>query len=228
MSDKSLFDRHWRLINQDESQWSEEDKQEFARLQDLQLPPLELKPSLWNKFRLQIQIGLSAVVTASLALFYFLPQTDRLSAKGGLQVSVFWERAGKVSPLTSETILSDGDKIGAKVNSSEESYAYWAITDNNLKVISGVDDIESSRVYLEPGVSKSFESSFVLTAPNQGEHLVVVVCPKKEISAQTKLNAKTPPIDSLFNHEFVTQLFSESRLTSSNCIFAGYRLRRMP
>lgn len=221
MSDKSLFSKHLKLIEQDESKWDKEDREEYARLQSLRLPPLELKPSFWQAWKTQIQIGMSVAVMASLALMVTTNlRKEELTAKGSFQVSVFWERAGKVQPLTEETVLQDGDKVGASVVNSEEGVAYWTITDDKMKALSDSSDVETSLLRLEPGLKKNFNSSFVLTAPNQGEHLVVAVCSKPQPAANKK------PVDSLFDREFMTQLLDETKIRSSDCVFVGYRLRR--
>ncbi len=227
MSDDSLFSKHLRIISEDPQTWSPEVRKESEYLQSLRLPELELKTSWRMKFKSEIQLSLGALLMASFALIFFLPRHEILTPKGAFQVSVFVEHEGKLSPLKSESLLKDGDKVAASVNSAEDSYAYWAITDHQLKVLTPKEDIESSRLFLPAGVSKSFESSFVLVAPNQGEHLVVVVCPKSENKTPEKSDSKKP-IDSLFNHDFVTQLQAGGPLQSSQCIFVGYRLRRLP
>ncbi len=226
MSDDSLFKKHLRLIQQDESTWTESDRQEFARLQSFKLPPLELKPTPWMTFKRQFQSGLPLLATASLAIVtmvtLFKSKDTDLVAKGSMQVSVFWDRNGKVSPLKDDSTLKDGDKIGASVVSSEEAIAYWAITDDKFKPISDVNDIESSKLALEPGVSKRFDSGFELVAPNQGENLVVVVC------AKSKMKADVKPVDSLFDREFTSKLLADQQIRSSDCLFVGYRLRNLP
>ncbi len=233
LKNDSLFAKHMRLIETDKSQWSKADHEEFARLNDLDLPALKLPartPSLIEAFlggfkmpQLQIAVGGALAVTIAFILIQ-QPADDRLTAKGSLQVSVFWERDGKVSPLTTESVLRDGDKVGAKVISSDEADAYWAITDNQFKAISDADDVESSRLALQPGVSKNFDSSFELVAPNQGENLVVVVCPK----VKAEKASADKPTDSFFDHEFVSRLMTEQRVRSSGCMFVGHRLRRLP
>ena len=227
MSKDSLFSKQWHIVSEDQSKWSSSELQEHERLQALLLPPLQLKPSWMMRFKLQIQMGLGAIVMASLALMVLLPRQESLTAKGALQVSLFFEHDGKVSPFKPDVILKDGDKVGVSVNSAEEAFAYWAITDDKLKALDTADDIESSRITLSPGVSKNFESSFVLVAPNQGEHLVVVVCPKGTSKEGQKPEAKKP-VDSLLNHDFISQLLTEQKISSSNCIFVGYRLRSRP
>lgn len=226
MSDDSLYSKHLRLIQQDESQWTPSDREEFDRLQTLRLPPLELKPTAWMKFKQQFKITIPALATASIAIIGVVTlmrqPNDILAPKGSIQVSVVWERAGKVSSLTVDSELKDGDKIGASVVSSDESVAYWAITDDKFKPIVEMADIESSKILLEPGVSKRFDSSFELVAPNQGESLVVIVCPK------SKINETTKPVESLFDQQFTVRLLADQQIRSSDCMFAGYRLRRSP
>lgn len=223
MSDDSLFSKHMRLIEKDESAWTETDRQEFNRIKDLKLPPLELKPTWWQTWRTQIQVGAGALAMASFALIFVLPKSeDGFNAKGSMKVSVIWEREGKVSPLKDDSELKDGDKIGASVISSEEAVAFWAITDDKMKILNETDDIEASRIQLEPGVSKSFGSSFVLTSPNQGENLLVAVCPKSKESGEKKAAGE------LFDRELVGKLLKEPRVNSSDCTFIGFRLRRLP
>lgn len=226
MSDDSVFSQHLRLIQQEESKWSASDREEFDRLQSLRLPPLELKPTRWMKFKKQIKAGVPLFVTASLAVVTFVSlyktNVNEYTAKGSVQVSVFWERAGKVSPLNAESELKDGDRVGANVISSEAGIAYWAITDNSFKPISDITDIEGSKIILEPGVKAQFKFSFELVAPNQGENLIVVVCSK----SQTKSDVK--PVNSLFDHEFTAKLLTAQQIRASDCTFVGYRLRNLP
>ncbi len=236
MSDESLFSKHLRLIETDESQWTEDERLEFQSLQQLDLPPLVLPPApagrleqLGNWWRQpKFYSGLAIAGVASLTVFSLLVSRqmgdveDRLSAKGSLQVSVFWERDGKVSPLMGEMNLKDGDKVGAAVLTSEDSVAYWAITDRDFKTLSDASDVESSKISLQAGVRKTFDSSFELVAPNQGENLVIVVCPR---SAGQSLKTDTAP---LFDQTFVAKLISESRIRSSQCVFVGSRLRGAP
>ncbi len=222
MSDESLFSRHLKLIEKEESTWNQGDRDEYALIQSLRLPPLELNLSAWQRWKMQIRVGLGVAAIASLAIVVTtnLKQDDKFGAKGSLQVSVFWERAGKVQPLTEESVLQDGDKVGASVINSEEGVAYWTITDDKMKTLGNSGDIESSLLQLEPGLRKNFGSSFELTAPNQGEHLVVAVCSK------AKSNSNKKPVDSLFNHDFMNQLLEESKIRSDDCVYVGYRLRR--
>ncbi len=230
----SLFATHMRLIETDKVVWSKEDHIEFSHLSGLDLPPLKLSPrkvsaleSFLERFKIpEFRMVIGGAIAAIVAIV-LIPklEEDRLSAKGSLQVSVFWERDGKVSPLTDDSVLRDGDKVGAKVISSDEADAYWAITDNRFKAISDASDVDSSRLDLQPGVSKSFDSSFELVAPNQGENLVVVVCPKVKTP---KRDASEKPTDSFFDHEFVSRLMSEQKVRASGCVFVGHRLRRLP
>ncbi|MEQ1878132.1 MAG: hypothetical protein ABL958_15930 [Bdellovibrionia bacterium] len=224
MSDDSLFSRHMRLIESDESKWSADDRKEHERLKGLRLPPLELKPTRWMLWKTQIQAGLGVAVMASLAIVigYSMNKDEVLTAKGALQVNVVYVRDGKQSGLTGESELKDGDKIAASVVSAEEAIAYWTITDDKMNVLDDAADIESTVIRLEPGLMKSFENSFVLIPPNQGENLVVVVCPKPAAGAGKKA------VQELFNRETVSQLLTESRVRSSDCVFVGYRLRRLP
>jgi hypothetical protein len=228
VSDNSLFSKHMRLIGGDESTWSQEDRSENERLMKLRLPKLELKTSKLQEFKKQIQIGLSMLALASLVVVFVTQKKDEtLRAKGSIQVSVIWERGGKVLKLTDDSILQDGDKIGATVISSEEAVAYWTITDSNMNVLSGAQDIESSKLVLEPGALKSFNSSYELTAPNQGEHLVVAVCPKPAADAKASPTAGDNKTG-VFNREFVSRLLTEAQVRSNECLFVGYRLRKLP
>ncbi len=234
----SLFARHMHIIENDKAKWSKADHEEFERLSNLDLPALKLPArkhslleSLLGGFKmpqLQIAVGGAMAVTLTVILVQQPPggrtTGDRLTPKGSLQVSVFWERDGKVSPLTTESVLRDGDKVGAKVISSDEADAYWAITDNRFKAISDAGDVESSRLELQPGVSRNFDSSFELVAPNQGENLVVVVCPK----VKAEKASSDRPTDSFFDHEFISRLMTEQRVRSIGCMFVGHRLRRLP
>lgn len=245
MSDESMFSKHLRLIEADETTWTPEERKEFERLKELDLPPLALPPrpmslpvSLIDRASevlrqtmrtVQLRPGgfAGALTVAGLAIFVsvlvFREDSDRLSPKGAVQVSVFWERAGKVLPLLMDSNLVDGDKVGATVLSAEDGVAYWAITDKDFKVLSDQADVEASKLSLQAGVRKSFASSFELVPPNQGENLVIVVCPKAR--AEPPKNADTAL---LFDQAFVAKLTSEARIRSSECVFVGSRLRRMP
>lgn len=216
-----------RLIEQPETSWSVEDRQEHETLMKLKLPKLELKASKFQEYKKQFQIGLSMMALASLVVVIMTQKNeDVLRAKGSVQVSVIWERGGKVSKLGEDVVLQDGDKVGASVVSSEESVAYWSITDNKMNVLSGAEDIEASKILLEPGVIKSFASSFELTSPNQGEHLVVAICPK---TATVKPSPeKAEKHGGIFDREFVGRLLTESQVRSNECLFVGYRLRKLP
>jgi hypothetical protein len=248
MSDESMFSKHLRLIEADEKTWTPEEREEFERLKEVDLPPLTLPPrpmslpaSLFHRASevLRQTLGAAplspssfagALTVAGLAIFVSVlvfkdewRQSDRLSPKGAVQVSVFWERAGKVSPLLMDSNLVDGDKVGATVLSAEDAVAYWAITDKDFKVLSDQADVEASKISLQAGVRKSFGSSFELVPPNQGENLVIVICPKSR--AEPPKNDDTAL---LFDQAFVAKLTSEARIRSSDCVFVGSRLRRMP
>jgi hypothetical protein len=255
MSDDSMFSKHLRLIETDESKWTPEDRKEFEQIQNLDLPPLTLPPlmaqserdrSILADFRnMSAKLGkviggvlpakplspgfagaFAAACIVVLASITLLREdadvSDRLTPKGALQISVFWERAGKVSPMSPEANLVDGDKVGATVLSAEDGVAYWAITDRDFKILSDQADVEASQISLQAGVRKSFTSSFELVAPNQGENLVIVVCPKSSTGSQKNDSAL------LFDQAFIAKLTSDSRIRSSECVFVGSRLRRMP
>lgn len=243
MSDESMFSKHLRLIETDESKLSHEDRKDFEQIQNLDLPPLNLPPRpasggalgiLMKQAAAAIQLrpgsfagAFAATCVAVFVTITFLRErddlSDRLSPKGALQISVFWERAGKISPFSSDANLVDGDKVGATVLSAEDGVAYWAIVDRDFKILSEQADVEASRISLEAGIRKGFNSSFELVAPNQGENLVIVVCPKSKSESQK-------PDDSalLFDQAFVAKLTTDARIQSSQCVFVGSRLRRMP
>lgn len=245
MSDESMFSKHLRLIEADETTWTPEERKEFERLKEIDLPPLTLPPrprslpsSLIHRASEVVRQTLStvqlrpgsfagALTVAGLAVFVsvliFREDSDRLSPKGAVQISVFWERAGKVSPLLMKSNLVDGDKVGATVLSAEDGVAYWAITDQDFKILSDQADVEASKISLKAGVRKSFGSSFELVPPNQGENLVIVVCPDGKAGP-----SKTDDTALLFDQAFVAKLTSEARIRSSQCLFVGSRLRRMP
>lgn len=245
MSDDSLFSKHLRLMEADEKDWTDAERAEFARLKDLSLPELHLRQPVeensilerghqallnglkwWTSTSRAFRGGLqfaTLTLVVGLSIWSFRHQdhaSDRLTPKGALQVSVFWERDGKVSPLLAESQLKDGDKVGATLLSSEESVAYWAITDHEHAILSDLADVEASRIDLQPGVRKSFSSSFELVAPNQGENLVIVVCPIGNRVAK----ADAAP---LFDQKFVAKLMTESRVPMNQCVFVGSRLRRL-
>jgi hypothetical protein len=223
MSHDSLFSKHLKIIEGDPSKWTEAERQEHEVLETLRLPPLPERKSWWQKFQFQIRMGFASAVAMSAAVVLFLPrEKSELTAKGSIQVSAYWARGTTVRPLSSNENLLDGDKVGAGVISSEESFAYWAITDNQFKLLSHPHDIETSRLSLEPGVKKNFESSFELTSPNQGEHLVVIVCPK------TAKPTSTEKVGALLDQAFVSRLIAEKRAAAADCMFVGYRLRGMP
>ena len=221
MSDKSIFSKQWKLISSDPSELNPSELKELSQINQVRLKPLQLKTPWYVQFKKQIQMGLTLAVSCSFALWLFTNNQEHLTAKGSVMVNVIWERQGKVQSISSESALQDGDKIGASVVASQDSFAYWVITDNQNKVISDLGDIESSKITLQAGVSKSFESSFTLTAPNQGENLVVVICP------QEKMLQPKQAMDSVFSQQFFVQLMSEQKINSSNCMFAGYRLRSL-
>jgi hypothetical protein len=238
MSDDSLFSRHLRLISEDQSTWTQRDREEYERLQKIDLPKLQLplrkaSPpamvesvpplSLWERYKVQLQWGLGALAVASVVSVVSVPTMnpgpmnpgqDTLTAKGALQISVFWQRDGQVYPFTETSKLKDGDRIEASVVSSEYAVSYWAITDENFKIIIGTEE--------KSGQSPNVSSSFELVAPNQGENLVVVACPKSMPDSGKKA------IGSLLNREFLAQLLNERRLDSKDCIYAGFKLRSRP
>lgn len=231
MSNESLFSKHVALLTQPESTWTAEQKAEWEKINSLELPPLKLpkaiqQTSLWENWKQQWHYGLSALAMASLALLVIVPQLrnkeDTLTAKGAIQISVYWERGGKVSPLNETSELIDGDKIGAKIISGEDSTAYWTITDKDLKVLDDIKEIESSRMNLSAGVSQNFNSGFQLVAPNQGENLVIIVCPKQS-SASFSLNDQL-----VLDHKFLTEVIEKQNKKANDCMYAGFRLRKAP
>lgn len=231
MSDESLFSKHIALITKPESTWTAEQRAEWDKINSLELPPLRLpkkekKISIWENWRQQWKYGFSILAVVSLALIVIIPQLrdteDTLTAKGSTRVSVYWERDNKVSPLTDTSVLLDGDKIGANVVSSEDSVAYWMITDKDLHVLDDVKDIEASRLKLTAGVTERFESSFQLVAPNQGENLIVVVCPnptKDNTVIENKL---------IMDRGFLSDVLEKQNKKANDCLYAGFRLRKAP
>ena len=230
---RSLYNDHLRILGLDDSKATLDSHQlkEKQHIESLELPPLRLQekvessPSWLSWLLAPKQMGLSVGLAFSLifAVMILKQPKDHLTPKGAIRVSVFWERDGKVAPFTAETQLKDGDRVGSSVLSAEEAVAYWAISDNQFKVISDLNDIHTSRIELQPGVSQNFASSFTLVAPNQGEHLIVIVCPKGE-------NQKHSPegnVTSVFNQEFVSKLVAKGQAETSNCMYIGYRLRRL-
>lgn len=228
----SVFAQHWRVINDPPSKWSDEDKKLNEQIQSLRLPPLPERSNWFGDFlgqyRSQLQMGFASALALSLAIVVLLPKEEKFASKGSLQVSVFWSRDGKPSePFNSETKLQNGDKVSASVQSSDPAIVYWAVTDHNMKLISEPGDIEDSKMELKPGESQKFNSSFSLVGENEGENLIVIVCPKSTDKTNPSTESK-PPMDSILNREFVTQLLAEQQKRANNCVFVGYKLRSLP
>lgn len=230
MDDKklSLYSQYLKLIESDGEGLTVEEQEEWQRLQKIQLPPLNLpvtRPSFLDQYR-QIfrgwKVELTMTAMALLAVFVFLPSLHNnkndLSPKGALSVTVFFERDGIVKPLVGDLELQDGDKVGAQVISSEESIAYWVVTDKAFQVISNPQSIVQSAIILKPGEVKSFANSFELLPPNQGEQLVIAVCKDVKISENFSQ-------EKMFNRGFVSDLMKQKRLNTDSCVFVGYRLR---
>lgn len=232
MSDESLFSKHVALLTQPDTTWTADQKAEWKKINSIELPPLKLPKapetvSFWVKWKVQIQYGFSALAVTSLALLVIVPQLRNehradLVAKGTIQVSVYWERAGKVNPLNETSELVDGDKIGARVISFEDAVAYWTITDKDLKTLDNLTEIESSRINLAAGVAQNFTSSFQLVSPNQGENLVVIVCPKP---SDSDLNLSDQLI---LDHKLLTVVLEKQNKKANDCTYAGFRLRKAP
>ncbi|MCB0364921.1 MAG: hypothetical protein H6624_12375 [Bdellovibrionaceae bacterium] len=230
---RSLYRDHLRILKIEDANVPLTDQQmaELGRIEELELPPLRLPAPEPSSFRwLQWMLSpksLSVSIAVAFSLVFTVlvlkQPKDHLTAKGAIRVSVFWERDGRVSPFNSETELKDGDRVGSSVLSASEAVAYWAISDSEFNVISDPDDIRTSRINLEPGESKNFSSSFTLVAPNQGEHLIVIVCPKEEHQG----GKSSQKLNTVFNQEFVSQLISKGQIEASNCMYVGYRLRRL-
>jgi hypothetical protein len=230
MDKKSLFSKHVALITTPPSSWTPEQKAEWESIQKLDLPPLKLtrpekKHSLWEKFKTNWQYTFSALAVTSLALMIIpgLRNTeDTLTAKGSAQISVYWERDSRISPLTSDSDLKDGDKIGAKVITSEDSIAYWTITDKNLKVLDSIEEIKNSQLDLLAGISQDFKTSFQLTSPNQGENLIVIICPV------TDLQKKEMTSHLVMDQALLSEVIEKKNKKTNSCMYAGFRLRKAP
>lgn len=236
MPDDSLYSKHLRILTEDQSRWTQADHEECLFLQNLDLPKLNLSTcktaelSWWKKFSGELQSGIRikiiAIAASVVAIGFFVPliqpNHDNLAPKGTLQVSVFWQHDGITQAWTEMSNLQDGDKVGASVISSEESTAYWLLTDKSMNIIDGTEDIESSRLKLRPGQSQSFDSSFQLTAPNQGENLVVIVCLQTVPGAEKMVKAL------LLDHVFTDKILRARRLLYKDCSFFGFKLRSSP
>tara|TARA_B110001454_G_scaffold181094_1_gene174972 strand:+ start:23592 stop:24269 length:678 start_codon:yes stop_codon:yes gene_type:complete len=225
MSDQSLFSKHLRIITEDPSQLNEAERKEWNKINKLELPPLRLskkRESHWAKIKEQWYFGLSALTIASLALVLVLPRQsdDTFTAKGSTQISVYWQRNETVSPFTESSELVDGDKVGVKIIADQDSVAYWTVADKDFKVLDDVKDIESGKLNVKAGVSASFDSSFQLTAPNQGEHLIVIVCPNP--------NMENTGRQLVLDREFITDVVHGKNKKAQDCIYAGFRLRKAP
>lgn len=220
MSRDSLFSQHLSLIEKDPSKWTDAEKQEFERLQHLRLPPLPERKHWWNQFQFQIRIGVASALAMSLAVVIFLPSgKEDLTAKGAVQISAFSARGAEVLPLSSANQLVDGDKIGAAVLSSESSVAYWTVADSQFNIIGDPKDFISTQLRLEPGVKKSFDSSFELTAPNQGEHLLIIVCPSKFPQTEASL------LELWRARDLVQRALDQNKVAAGECTLGAYRLR---
>jgi len=145
---------------------------------------------------------------------------DTLTAKGSTQISVYWQRNETVSPLVETSELIDGDKIGVKIIADQDSVAYWTIADKDFKVLDDVKEIESGKLDVKAGVSTSFDSSFQLTAPNQGEHLIVIVCPNPKMQSEGR--------QLVLDREFLTGVVHGKNKKAEDCVYAGFRLRQAP
>jgi hypothetical protein len=230
----SLYGDHLRILNlsDSDSPLTENQKVESQRLDHLDLPRLTLPPRKKNLPQwldgIMAPRGMMATVAVVCTLLVLVVRLqtpeDRLTPKGSVRVSVYWDRGGKVSPFTAESQLQDGDRIGASVTAAEESVAYWVVSDANFKIISDPSDIHSSRLNLAPGVPQNFAASFTLVAPNQGEHLIVIVCPKGD----NKTSESGDRVGTVFDQAFVSKLIAKGQLEASNCMYAGYKLRGIP
>ena len=228
MANKSLYDFHLRGLGAKQGGLDKRESQLWKQTMDLNLPPLRLpetaKSNPFTQWIQSWQMGLGVVAMAMIAALVLIPtlqqKQDVFRAKGSISVTVFFERAGEVKPFDGSFSLENGDRIGAQVISSQASIAYWAVTNDEFKVISDQADIESSAIALEPGKSGAFNNSFELTEPNEGEHLVIAVC-KKSDNADTRDK-------SLFDRDFVSRLMKQNKLAAESCMFVGYRLRGKP
>lgn len=230
----SLYGDHLRILGlaASDAPLTESQRAESQRLDNLDLPRLVLPPRKKNLPQwldgIMAPRGMVATVAVvcSLLILVIRLQTpqDQLTPKGSVRVAVFWDRGGKVSPFTAESQLQDGDRIGASVTAAEESVAYWVVSDAQFNIISDPNDIHASRLNLAPGVPQEFAASFTLVAPNQGEHLIVIVCPKGD----NKTLESGDRVGTVFDQSFVSKLIAKGQLEASNCMYAGYKLRGMP
>ena len=227
MSDQSLFSKHVRIITEDPSVLNEAERTEWNKINSLELPPLRLPKkqeslSFWAKLKEQWYFGLSALTIASLALVLVVPRQaqDGYTAKGSTRISVYWQRGDTISPLTETSVLQDGDKVGVKIIADQDSVAYWTIADKDFKVLDDVNDIESGKLEIKAGISAGFDSSFQLTAPNQGEHLIVIVCPNPKIENSGR--------QLVLDREFLNDVVQGKNKKAQDCVYAGFRLRKAP
>lgn len=226
MSDESLYSKHWRLLTQDPSQMNEQDRKALEELQAIPLPPLKPLPPLQKNSNFLLQAvhwwryAFATVAICSLAFLILLPQQETLKTKGSLRVSVYWQRNKVVKPFTAETELQTGDKIGANLISNEDSRVYWAIGNAQLHLLSEVETMD-----LKAGEPRDLTSSFELDASNQGEQLIVVVCPKSPNSQLSKNSQNSDSTDFVFDHSLITKLLNQKEVDASPCAYLGYRLR---
>lgn len=233
IENSSLFQDHLTILGLDDQAGDLSPRQlkEKERMEELVLPPLTLpeSKSVWQTVWqwLLTPAGGSAALAAVAALFVAITvplkveDETGLKFKGTYRVNLYFERQGEVRPLEEKVTLSDGDKVGATVIAAEKSVAFWMVTDDQLKVLSDSDEVVESRITLEPGVRQSFKSSFELVAPNEGEFLVVVVCPLKVVSDVADKVVEFVDLD----QALLSKLSQGNKVDQAGCHMMGRRLR---
>jgi hypothetical protein len=228
MSHESLYSKHWRLINQNLSQMSEADRLDFAKLEALPLKPLPalapmqpqrlpLIKTPWISENLQfLKYAFASVSTLAIFVLVLIPQSENYRTKGSLRVSAYWERNKIVKPFTEDSQLQAGDKVSANIITNEDARAFWAITDTKLQLLSEVESMD-----LKSGEARDLTSSYELDSSNQGEQLILVVCPK------TKGFFSKEQISPTFDRELITQFVNQKELDTNQCAYLGYRLRSL-
>lgn len=233
MSSNSLFEKHWQIISDDPEKWSDSVTAEYKNLQRVALPALPALPersSLWERLRPQLNPSLMVALSLSIFLVILIPrllnhqvtginENSGWNVKGATKISVYWERTGKVTPFNSDQSLVDGDRVGASLLTDRTSYAYWAVADRELNLLSSTDDIKTSQLLLEPGKQAQFSSSFELVSPNQGEVLLIWVCPISSKSASVEVAQKK------LTRELISTVIQSRPSDFDDCVIAGYKLR---
>ena len=226
----SLFADHLEIFEvTDIDQLSKDQQKEYKRIEQLSLPPLKwpsekkkVSPPEWLDLFFRPQ-NLGLIFAAALSVMVFInvikqSQPD-LRAKGSARISLYYEREAKVFPLSEKVVLKNGDKVGASVISAKSGSAYWAIVDSKSQLLISNDEVLASEIKLKPGIREDFKSSFTLTAPNEGEQLVVIVCESKYNSSMA--------LKEVSNINFVNEVIKTKSLTKHNCMYMGRVLRRV-